>query len=589
MSFVYRLSHALPRHFWGIWVFGLVAILVAALGMFWTGWRDDNDLLASEVQVTKVARVGGLAATCFGMFLAAYIGFMLWAEDFAYQDQHSFTDFSAIGKVRPPSIWPDSGRFWPLGYQEYNLIGHLSPTAAAYLAFGAIQLLVGLWLLYRAMSPQTPTLRLLTLVMLMLAPAFAADFAELTYADRNVVFYICVLVFVVDRYDRRPTPWLLIVAIAVSYSALYYKETTAALFGVFAMARILLRGARGGLRSALRSPLELAILLSCAYFAVQLALTLMPSGGRSRYVHQSSVGAPTAAWRYLTADPLLAAFVVAFAVHVVLTLRRRAKFDPLWDSLAAGGVLHIAAVSITGLAEGYLLGPTELVAAVTLLRLVSHWWHERPGVRPILAAAGGATIAATTIFGAYRLIQRKNVVWQTEKIADFLVGYYNKPGTPKPRMYFVAEDGIVMNFISMLRYRGLPFHLHGESPGTDAIDVAGSEAFAGDLCIDYEDFVCRHDVARVGDLVVRLSEEEWSPTTPPPISRYVDLGLHEARLEPLFQASPAALLSPLRPVLALLYRVSPTLNCAFYGNPLPDDWLNVSAAKIVASADTPRK
>ena len=572
MSLFLRLPGALYRHFWAIWGFGLVLIVLVSAGMFWRGWRDVGFNAAADDRPPAIAKPSRLVALCFGVFLVLYIAFMLWGEDFAYQDGHWFTGFTAIGIPRPPSIWTESGRFWPLGYDEYNLIAYLSPTATAYLVFGAILLVVGMWVLYRVMPSSSPTLRLLTFVVLMMAPAFGVDFAELTYADRNVAFAVCMLVFLVDRYDRRPALSWLLPAIVVSYSALYYKETTAALFGGFAISRLLIRASRDGWRSALRSPLEVGILLSCACFGVELASILFPAG-RSKYVDENFVGRLTATARYMTADPLLTVFLIAFGIHVVSTLRRGAKFDPLWDALAAGGALHFVAICFTGLEEDYLMGPTELVAALTLLRLVPRWWQERPSVRPILAGVGGLAIAATMTFGTYRLIQRKNVVHQTQRIAAFVVNRYREPSNRKERLYHLdSHETSIMNFVAFLEYKGMQLHRHGEPPGVQAPDFAGDERFLADRCVYYEDYICRNDAMRLGDVVIRLPDDTRSPVAPPGTT-----------LQTLFQVSPPDSFPLLRPLLAILYRVSPTMRGYFRNRPLPDDWVRVSAAKLVAS------
>jgi hypothetical protein len=587
MIFLHRLAYALPSHFWGIWLFGLAFVLAVPLWLS-KSLKHSGEPGAAAEPVVRGEHPAGLVATCFAAFTAGYIGFMLWAEDFAYKDGHSFTEFSAVGKLRPPAIWPDSGRFWPLGYQEYNVIAKLSPTATAYLLYGAAQLLLGLWLLYLALWRESPTLRLLLFLVLMLAPAFGAVFAELTYADRNVVFAICVLVFAVERYDRRPKKWLLLLAIAASYCGLYFKETSVAFFGGFAAARLSLSVARGGLRSVFRSPLEVGILLACGGFAVELGLTLLPAG-TSAYVDELSIGRLAAALRYLKADPLLATFLAAFCLHVIQTLRRGATFEPLWDPLAAGAVLHFAAVSSTGVAETYLVGPAELVAAISLLRLLPRWWNERPRARPILVCVGAVTIAASLAFGTFRLLQRKQVVWQTQRIADFVVSYYRTPAARRTRLYLPAEDGVVMNFVSFLSYRGLAFQRHGELLGVDAIEVAGSAPFEGERCSPSSDFVCRRDVPRPGDLVVRLPEEAWAPTPAARGRDGAELGMRQVQLVPLFQALPAGGLSPLRPLLSLLYRVSPTLTGLFANQPLPNDWLRVSASRVAPLVVAPEK
>lgn len=570
----HRIASELVDHFGFLWTVGLVGVLVVSIGMYRAGlvygWQGE-----AAVRPAGPSRREAFPLILFVLFLLAYLAFMFWKEDFAFEDPHSFTGYSAIGVPRPPSIWIDVGRFWPLGYLEYNLISQLSRTATAYLVLSAIQLVIGLWMLYDVMPVKSPALRLGALAILMMAPGFAADFAELTYADRNVCFAICVLLFCIARYDRRPSLVWMIPSVAVGYAALYYKEITAALIGTFAVSRILLKHYRFGWRNALRSPLEIGLILAGACFAVQLLVVILPTG-TSRYIDEGFVGRANAAARYFTAHPLLTVFVICFAIHVFQTLRRGRKFDPLWDTMALGGVLHLCAAIVSGLVEDYLLGPTELVAILTLVRIGSGWWEELPRLRVAIAGMAGLLAISTITFGTYRLVQRKTVVIQTQSLARFLIDYYHTPGNEKSRLYFRSNFGIVANFASYLAYRGLPIHHTGEAPGTDSIKLAGSESFPNDVCAYYDHYVCHQDEMRMGDLVMRnpLDGEVHWPTESPRTSPTSGM-----RLQPLIEVRPAKSI----PLLSFLYRVSPDINGNYRSGPVPDEWASFSVSKVVAA------
>jgi hypothetical protein len=578
MTFLTRLSYSLPNLFWQAWGFGLLMLPLVPLWMFGKSWGHphaepgvDGDEAVSQ------ARPSPIAAGCFVALLVLYIGFMLWGEDFAYEDGHHFTDWSAVGRAHAPSVWPSAGRFFPLGYLEYNLLGRLSPTATVYLAFGAVQLLLGLWLLYKVMPCQSRTLRLLALTVLLFAPAFAADFAELTYADRNVVFSLCILLFAVERYDRRPTPSLLLLAIVVTHFGLYYKEITAAMFGGFALARMALKIPAVGVRRAvLQSPLEIGMVLSCAYFAVLLGLTLLPSR-TSHYVESVSVGRLHAMLGYLKADPLLLLFVIVFAIHVVLAVRAGRRLDTLWDALAVAALLHFAAACFVGIEEDYLLGATELVAVLTLLRILSAWWREHRKVRPALACIVPATLAVSATFATFRLIDRKTIVRQTIELGDFLVGHLRTPAASRVRLYFpTSGEGEVMNFASYLNYRGLQVRRPAGPRKTDTVDIAGPQEFIDNHCGGHEDYVCKHDTARSGDISIRLAEDTN------------EMGERLAGLtqQPLFQIDPVSASSVLRPILSGLYWMSPMLRGKFHHQPLPNDWRRVSAIRVTSTLTT---
>src|SRR4051812_14795282 len=102
MTILHRLAYAWPSHFWAIWLCGLALVLLVSGWIFDKAARDDARLRRGKPPVTGSTRPSGLLAVCFALFLVGYIGFMLWGEDFAYKDGHSFTEFSAIGRPRPP-------------------------------------------------------------------------------------------------------------------------------------------------------------------------------------------------------------------------------------------------------------------------------------------------------------------------------------------------------------------------------------------------------------------------------------------------------------------------------------------------------
>jgi hypothetical protein len=301
-------------------------------------------------------------------------------------------------------------------------------------------------------------------------------------------------------------------------------------------------------------------------------LVIVLLNGVTKYISDNFVGRGAATFRYLTADPLLSVFLIVFAIHVVRTLRRGKKLDLLWDTLAAGAVLHFCAVSVTGVEEDYLMGPTELVGALTLVRVVPAWWSEQPRLRPVFGVIAAVLAFSSICNGSYRLIERKNIVIQTTLLGDFIVDYYRTPGR-QPRMYMQAdltEMGLDMNFASYLWFRGIRMDRADRKRESNTVEIAGPPPYPDDLCVDYEPFKCRHSELRKGDLLVHLPEE-LAPLPELPGG---------TRMQLLFESLPANTFPALRPLLAALYRVTPNLRGVYHGAPLPDDWLHVAASEI---------
>jgi hypothetical protein len=570
LSLITRMALLISMYFWVLWGLSLVVTVGVAL------YLDGRFRRAAATSAKSRTIVWPDAPTCLllAAFFLAYVGFMLWDEQFAYHDNGNFIDYSVAGKPRGLLIWLSNGRFWPLGYQEYDLLGRLSPVATSYLTLGALELLVVLVLIFLALKDQPQWARVTTVVILMLAPAFAASYAELTYVERNVIFWFCALFFAIQRHELTQSRFWLVAGVVAAGFALYTKETAVPLLGSFIASRLLLKAFQDGAASALRLPIEVGSLIACLGYISALAIVLASSHIEARemsYLARTSTGTFRAMAGYLTTDPLVAAFLIAFGIHLTASLRARRALDPFWDALAVGGVLNFAVVASTGIWEDYLLGPTELVAAVTLLRLWCRWWQglKRPG-RALLVATGALILMGSTGFGVFRLIERKNVVRETTALADFLVAHYQRPEALADRLYFPSSgNGYVLFFVTYLNYRGLPIAFSDE-PTQGKIEVAGSGHFENDRCAGFANYVCRNDAPAVGDLIVRLPEDH----------KRMGLAIDGIRLDPLIEVLPFGMPSPKNP-LSFFSRISPGLE----RNPMPENWLRAGIYRV--KAETP--
>ena len=71
---------------------------------------------------------------------------LVW-EDFAYYDGSQLTLLTLKRHNFPPQMDPGTGRFWPLGLQEFNLIRHFTGTITGYHVLPIVQLLIFSWVL----------------------------------------------------------------------------------------------------------------------------------------------------------------------------------------------------------------------------------------------------------------------------------------------------------------------------------------------------------------------------------------------------------------------------------------------------------
>src|SRR5580704_9690247 len=116
--------------FWPIW------IATTAIGVILVIWvmppRESTppEEVPSYRQDWSRTSIFALAFLC--LFLACYVAACMVWEDFAYYDNSMFTNGTLAGHNIPLQVSPESGRFFPLGHQEFSLLRHVTHTVTGY-------------------------------------------------------------------------------------------------------------------------------------------------------------------------------------------------------------------------------------------------------------------------------------------------------------------------------------------------------------------------------------------------------------------------------------------------------------------------
>jgi len=516
MSFVSAIW-ANYRSYVGVFgVIGVAPLVVAALGFVSFGApatlaNERRGGRATSAGAAKDRRNTAIAMLCIVAVAIVYayvmaVGDDLVGIDYATLTAHRFVDIPIV---------PESGRFFPLALQEYNLINLIGRTATVYYAFAGLELTLLLVLMYRLLAGVPAPIRAVAIAWLLSLPGVAMCFQGHMYPERDVM--LCLVAWLVCHRlaERLESPWPALGALVAAQYALYLKETTFLLIGGFAATRLLISwrrerlvGGRGG-----RTPgefvaahwLDLGLVALCCTYLILYAIVILPHVAEA---YGSRNGILATATAYASPDPLVVLFGLAVVVRVAQALAGTITLDLFWDAAAIGALTFLAGYVKLGMYRDYYAAPADLVAVVYLARLVPTSLRFR---RSVVAAACLAAMAAIVInVGAVakRLLDRKMFVAETRALVAELS---SRVSSERLTTLFFPQPGTfqIMELGAYLQYRGIP--VKGAAERAEVV-FKTPHRFRDDRCLAPQTIRCEFAAEpESGDLVVLLPGREPPP------------------------------------------------------------------------------
>jgi len=519
--------HDLWRHrvewFWQIWMtMSIVSAVISALLV--RGWgslslQPGNMVPASAAtkQPSAWSRGAGLAIILFCLFTAGYIALILVGERFDYYDNSQLTLYTLRGHNYPPPIWGGPGRFFPLAFQEFNVIQHFSRTVFAYHALPIFELIVVCLLLLTLDRELKMTARVCLAIFLLLTPGLVISFGGLIYPERNVIFWLLLLATFVDCFDKRPTAATAAAAIISAQFLLYYKETAFLFLWGFAVGRLLIRcrNARqpGWDFSRLREKsscldlclFSLGILFLLYYCAIMFRNTHL------QYANQQRLPEIKMLLSYLKMDLLAWLFVAVVIVRACLIWKRTIVPSPLWEGLAFGASAYFVAFLGLRMFSAYYLAPVDVIAVLYLGRLiVLSWGKQHVWSRIAITMAFCAVLAQNISLSTFREYERKNLVREKDQIASVIRSRYQESGQTPLRLYFpYTSPHLTMEFAAYLSFCGIPIEGVEGGPNIKTNVVLFCRALAATGPLQNYQGIIGHagSTPKLGDLVIILPDD----------------------------------------------------------------------------------
>lgn len=571
----------LISHFLPLWALSLV--LIAVCGFFLSAHSSFGSPVLTRPGASlqrpsflrPLSLIDGIAAVLLLLFVVLYVFQIFHKEDFAYYDDEMLTDFSVQGKPFAPPIWPGVGRFFPLADQEFNLLRFVTRSPAGYHSFVAVELvalLVVLFVLFRRFQLRY---RVLILIALMLAPSFVIPFSGFVYPERNVLFWLAIILLCLQGYSDSKKPIYFVGCLVATQFALYYKETVVVFVVAYAGTQLLLealaarRATHFSWREIARNnSLQLTMLALSAIYAVVFLAVMLPNRSFS-YITGVPISLGLVLSSYLKINWLLPILLAVLLFRFWRFLHSHGQIDPMWDSLAVGALAYSACIVALKLFSGYYMAPANFVALIYLVRVSLAGQPKPTKVRmAVLASVFLAVLVHDAAYSSFRIVERKSTIAAKSELAGFLRGYLPTVNRSSVELYFPYADGFrLMELSAYLKYKG--FQLVGQSDAVPAsgprLVVEGREAFTNNLCINYREYACFHEASAKADaLIVILPDDSASMNDIENIGK--DSTLMLARKAPEICASKW---------FRLLHAASPIFSMSH----LPEHWLQLHIFK----------
>jgi hypothetical protein len=285
------------------------------------------------------------------------------------------------GRPYPPPLWPDQGRFFPLGHQEWRLLYFWTNDVAIYhlwriLEYAAFSLGV------IALLKEIGHLNWLSVLLVITLPPVMVSYANIVMPEGAQVFLMPWLTWALVRWDRVRRLRYAALALMCANLMLYQKEPTFLFIATLAGLRLTQNKA---------SRVDLALIASSVAFLATYLIAI-PSGStyHGATAHLENMWPTAAAW--VQQEPLLFPLLLGAVLVAAARLLAKRPLDA-GHQLGLAAIPYVLALLATGLVSTFYAALPMAAAALSLAPRLP---------RPVAALAIAAGILLTIPHFLYR-------------------------------------------------------------------------------------------------------------------------------------------------------------------------------------------
>lgn len=371
-----------------------------------------------------------------GAAFATYVALLIAWENFTnFDDDKFFPSLANAHQWYVNPIWPDSGRFFPLGHQEFYLLSFLSNSVEFYQLFAGIQLAVLLLLVTLIFNRSLP-ISLSICIAIISTPAIVIVFLGRVYTERNMVLLLGIMIWGSMRYRETSSIIAFILTSLSGFIMLFYKETAFLIVGGWALILILMgKNSSDGRRLRM---LAIPAIVGASFWFLFYIIAIYPQFQHfDSYLEPQSLQARFESLHEVWVLALFLALVVRFG------LLKSVKFDLLWDAWLLPIFASVLANIILSLTSRYYSAPAALLSWLYVGHVAQLCSSTACRSRAALAIASlpilcGAAIQAPSSFTEFA--NHKEFAFSKAETADFVYHFYvtrnaifEDPWLPLPR------------------------------------------------------------------------------------------------------------------------------------------------------------
>jgi hypothetical protein len=363
-----------------------------------------------------------------GALFSGYVTFLIEWEHFTNFDSNVFFPSLANGlQWHGPPIWPKSGRFWPLGHQEFYPLSFVNNSVEFYQLFAGIQLGI-LLLLVKFLLRSSLAIILATSIAIISTPAILMVFLEAIRPERNMILLLAVIIWASIRYRDSGRISAFILTNLATFAILFYKETAFIFVSGWAL-MLLIFDRIPYITLTNRNHRMVAVLpFASSIFWLLLYLTAIYPQIQDSYLVQGPLS-QTPFKDLVHSLSQIWFLALCLAVLLRLYLLKSVKVDPLWDVWPLVTFGFIGANAFLALNSLHYNSPAAFLSWLYAGH-VADLWARRIAYnhkRRIVAFASipiyfGAAIQIPT--SALALIHHKEFVASRARAAEFIHHFY---------------------------------------------------------------------------------------------------------------------------------------------------------------------